>query len=395
MSKLTAEQRVQRAHVWLMGNPEYVLYSGIMMMGNTTVDEDVPTACTNGKDTKYGKAFVEKLNDPELRGLILHENLHKAFRHLTVWGNLYHKDAMLANMACDYVINLMIKDSDPNGEKVRLPEGGLVDEKYRGMDAQTVFYLLKDEQDKNGGNGNGKGDGDTDGNGGGGFDEHDWEGAQELSKEEKDALASEIDQALRQGAILAGKMKGKVAREVAEQLEAKIDWRDALRDFVSSMCVEKDFSSYRRPNRRWINEDVYLPSMEGEALGDIVVGIDTSGSIGVNELGQFLGELVSICNAVNPAKVHLLYWDTQVAGHEQYERGSYEGLVNSTKPAGGGGTQVSCVFEYIKEKKLNLEVVVILSDGYTDFPSAPDVPVFWGITSDVVPPWGVTAKIKD
>jgi predicted metal-dependent peptidase len=84
-----------------------------------------------------------------------------------------------------------------------------------------------------------------------------------------------------------------------------------------------------------------------------------------------------------------------VAGHEQYERGSYEGLVNSTKPAGGGGTQVSCVFEYIKEKKLNLEVVVILSDGYTDFPSAPDVPVFWGITSDVVPPWGVTAKIKD
>jgi hypothetical protein len=50
-------------------------------------------------------------------------------------------------MACDYVINLMIKDSDPNGDKVRLPEGGLVDEKYRGMDAQTVFYLLKDEQD--------------------------------------------------------------------------------------------------------------------------------------------------------------------------------------------------------------------------------------------------------
>jgi predicted metal-dependent peptidase len=388
MSKLTAEQRVQRAHVWLMGNPEYVLYSGIMMMGNTTVDEDVPTACTNGKDTKYGKAFVEKLNDPELRGLILHENLHKAFRHLTVWGSLYHKNPMLANMACDYVINLMIKDSDPNGEKVRLPEGGLVDEKYRGMDAQTVFYLLKDEQDKNGGNGNGKGDGDTDGNGGGGFDEHDWEGAQELSKEEKDALASEIDQALRQGAILAGKMKGKIAREVAEQLEAKIDWRDALRDFVSSMCVEKDFSSYRRPNRRWINEDVYLPSMEGEALGDIVVGIDTSGSIGVNELGQFLGELVSICNAVNPTKVHLLYWDTQVAGHEQYERGSYEGLVNSTKPAGGGGTDPSCVPEYIKEHKLKVECVVMLTDGYVGAWGKWDDPVLWGITSK-----GITADV--
>ena len=377
MSKLTAEQRVQRAHVWLMGNPEYVLYSGIMMMGTTSVDEDVPTACTNGKDTKYGKAFVDKLSDPELRGLILHENLHKAFRHMIVWSGLYHKDAMLANMACDYVINLMIQDSDPKGEKVRLPEGGCVDEKYRGMDAQTVFYLLKDEQDQNGGSGDGQG-----------FDEHDWEGAQALSKEEKDALASEIDQALRQGAILAGKMKGKVAREIAEELEAKVDWRDALRDFVSSMCVEKDFSTYRRPNRRWIDQNIYLPSMEGEALGDIVVGIDTSGSIGMRELGQFLGELVSICNAVNPTKVHLLYWDTQVAGHEQYERGSYEGLVNSTKPAGGGGTDPSCVPEYIKEHKLNVECVVMLTDGYVGAWGKWDDPVLWGITSK-----GITADV--
>jgi predicted metal-dependent peptidase len=372
-----------------MGNPDYVLYSGIMMMGSTTVVDDVPTACTNGRDVMYGKAFVEKLSDPELRGVILHENLHKAFRHLTTWTNLYEKDARLANMACDYVINLMILDSDPSLSKVKLPEGGCVDEKYRGMDAQTVFNLLKDEQDENKQNGDGDGKGDGDGsNGGTGFDEHDWEGAQALSKEEKDALASEVDQALRQGAILAGKMKGKVAREIAEELEAKVDWRDALRDFVSSSCVEKDFSSYRRPNRRWIDQDIYLPSMEGEALGDIVVGIDTSGSIGGHELGQFLGELVSICNTVNPTKVHLLYWDTHVAGHEQYERGSYEGLVNSTKPAGGGGTDPSCVPEYIKERNLKVECVVMLTDGYVSEWGNWNDPVMWGITSK-----GITADV--
>lgn len=379
MSKLTAEQRVQRAHVWLMGNPDYVLYSGIMMMGSTTVVDDVPTACTNGRDVMYGKAFVEKLSDPELRGVILHENLHKAFRHLTTWTNLYEKDARLANMACDYVINLMILDSDPTFSKVKLPEGGCVDEKYRGMDAQTVFNLLKDEQDKGDGDGEGDGDGSD---GSAGFDEHDWKGAQALSKEEKDALASEIDQALRQGAILAGKMKGKIAREITEELEAKVNWRDALRDFVTSSCVEKDYSSYRRPNRRWIDQNIYLPSMEGEALGDIVVGIDTSGSIGGHELGQFLGELVSICNAVSPTRVHLLYWDTHVAGHEQYERGSYEGLVNSTKPAGGGGTDPSCVPEYIREHKLKVECVVMLTDGYVSE---------WGNWSDTVL-WGITSK---
>ena len=388
MSKLTAEQRVQRAHVWLMGNPDYVLYSGIMMMGSTEVVDDVPTACTNGRDVKYGRKFVEKISDSELRAVILHENLHKAFRHLTTWTNLYKDEPKLANMACDYVINLMIKDSDPDGSKVKLPEGCCLDEQYRGMDAQTVFNKLKQQSNSNG-KGEGEGDGnDGDGSGDGSFDEHDWENAEGLSKAEKDALASEIDQALRQGAILAGKMKGKMAREIAEQLEAKVDWRDALRDFVTSMCVEKDFSTYRRPNRRWINEDVYLPSMEGEALGDIVVAVDTSGSIGMQELGQFLGELVSICNAVNPTKVHLLYWDCNVAGHEQYERGSYEGLINSTKPAGGGGTDPSCVSEYINEHKLKVECCVVLTDGYVGSWGEWSVPVLWGITSK-----GITADV--
>jgi len=359
-----------------MGNPEYVLYSGIMMMGSTEVRDDVPTACTNGKDVLYGRTFIDGLSDPEVRGLVLHENLHKAFRHMTVWENLYNEDARRANMACDYVINLMIVDSDKSGSNVKLPKGGLIDEQYRGLDAHTVFRLLKD-------------DGQGGGGGGEGFDEHDWEGAKELSKDEKESLAREVDQALRQGAILAGKMKGSVAREIAEQLEAKVDWREVLRDFVSSRCVERDYSSYRRPNRRWISEEVYLPSMEGETLGDIVVAIDTSGSIGSAELGQFLGEMMSICNSVRPSKVHLLYWDTEVAGHETYEQGEYEGLINSTKPAGGGGTQVECVPEYIKEKKINAECCVVLTDGYLgggwgDW----SVPVLWGITSK-----GITADV--
>jgi predicted metal-dependent peptidase len=289
----------------------------------------------------------------------------------------------------------MIKDSDPDGKKVTLPEGGCLDEKYRGMDTQTVFNLLKEDKKNNKGQGDGNGDKNGD-NGGGGFDDHDWEGAQEMSKEEKDALAREVDQALRQGAILAGKMKGKMAREIAEQLQATVDWRDALRDFVSSMCVEKDFSTYRRPNRRWINEEIYLPSMEGEALGDIVVGVDTSGSIGMTELGQFLGELVSICESVNPTKVHLLYWDCNVAGHEQYERGSYEGLINSTKPAGGGGTDPSCVAEYIKEHKLNVECAVILTDGYVGEWGTWSVPVLWGITTkDITAPVGTSIFVGD
>jgi len=123
-TKLTAEQRVQKSHVALMNNPKYCMYSGIFMLGKTEVRDDVPTAGTDGRNTYYGRKFVDKLDERELKGLILHENLHKAFRHTTVWKHLYKENPRIANMACDYVINLMIVDSDTDGKEVKLPEGG-------------------------------------------------------------------------------------------------------------------------------------------------------------------------------------------------------------------------------------------------------------------------------
>lgn len=382
MTKLTAEQRVQKSHVALMNDPKYCLYSGIFMLGKTEVSDTIPTACTDGRNTYYGRKFVDSLSEPELKGLILHENLHKAFRHTTVWKHLYKENPPAANMACDYVINLMIHDSDPNGNAVKLPKGGLLDEKYRGMDAGTVFKLImQDAKSNGGGNGKGNGSGENDEEGGQGFDEHDWENAEQMSEEEKQSLAREIDQALRQGAILAGKMAGNVPREVSEAMEAKVNWREVLRDFVNSICADKDNSTWRRPNRRWVDQDVYMPSAIGEAVGRIVVGIDTSGSIGHEEIGQFLGELLSVCNHVQPEAIDLLYWDTDVAGHEVYNRGEYEAIMSSTKPAGGGGTDPACVPKYLAKKKLNPECVIMLTDGYVSSWGNWKHPVFWGITS--------------
>ena len=144
-NKLTVEQRIQKDHVWLMKNPKYCLYSGIMMLGKTMVDDTTPTACTNGRDTWYGRAFTDKLSDKERKGVILHENLHKAFRHTTLWKHLYKDWPQLANMACDFVINILIHDSDPNHADVKLPDSALLDFKYRGLDAGEVFRRLKKE----------------------------------------------------------------------------------------------------------------------------------------------------------------------------------------------------------------------------------------------------------
>lgn len=400
--KLTAEQRIQRAHVALMNDPKYCLFSGIFMIGKAEVKDNIPTACTNGRDVFYGRKFVNKLSEAELRGLILHEAKHKAFRHLTIWKHLYEQDARRANMACDYVINLMIHDSDPEGKFVKLPEGGLLDEQFRGMDAATVFRLLKNKCQ--GGKGNkpkdatesGNESGSGDGSGNEGFDDHDWEGANEMTQSERETLANEVDQALRQGAILAGKLKGNVPREITDALTPKVNWREALRDFVTSHCAERDEATWRRPSRRWISQDVYMPSSISDTLGRIVVGIDMSGSIGTEEIGQFLGELKSICDAVKPDGIDILYWDTEVCRHEPYERDQLDSILQSTKPAGGGGTNPQCIPDYIKAKRIKTECAVILTDGHVSrWGDGWTMPLLWGITTEnITAPVGKSVTIQ-
>jgi predicted metal-dependent peptidase len=381
MAKLTAEQRIEKCHVKLMRHKQFCLFSGLFMVGTVTVDETTPTAKTNGVNVIYGRAFVDSLNDKQLAFLILHENMHKAYRHLQVWDKLWKKNAQLANAACDYVINLQIRDYDPSGNDIEMPTDangealGLIDEKYRGMDAHQVFLLLEKEEES-GGRGNG-------GGGGQGLDEHDWENAQEGTPEEQEQVAKEIEGALRQGAILAGKMGGNVSREMQDLLTPKVNWKDALRDFVKTSTQGKDQTTWRRLHKRYIGMDIIMPSTYDEKVGSIVVAVDTSGSIGNAELAQFLGEVKCICDEVSPEKIDLLYWDTNVAGHETYMGAELASLTETTQAKGGGGTSPECVPHYMKKESLNPECVIMLTDGYIDRQDPNDwqigKPIMWCI----------------
>jgi predicted metal-dependent peptidase len=296
--------------------------------------------------------------------------MHKAYRHLTTWEKLYKKDKALANAACDYVINLQIQDHDPNQEVVTMPtdeEGkimGLIDEKYRGMDAHQVFLLLEKEKEGRDGSG-GSYDPDKSAEHGNvqGFDEHLWEEAGQMDAKEAEGIAKEIDNALRQGALLAGKMNGKVSRDIQELLNPKIDWREVLRDFVKQIAKGHDDSSWRRFNKRLLGSDIYMPTAISQRLQCIAVAVDTSGSIDREALAEFLSEIKSICEEVTPQKVELMYWDSHVAGHETYEDGAVQTLTDSTKPRGGGGTNPSCVVKFMGDKQINPDCVVVITDG--------------------------------
>jgi predicted metal-dependent peptidase len=363
--QLTAEQRLSKAVVDIMGSPKYIALAGVLMIGNRSVNDKVKTACTNGRDELYGRAFIETLSDAELRFLVLHECYHKLYRHLTTWIHLYRDNAQLANAACDYVINIKLTDDNTDGFAI-MPKVGLLDAKYRGMDSAQVYKLLKDnQQDDGGGQGGGSGDGDGGGAPSGtGLDDHDWEGAQDMTAEQTKELARDLDEAIRQGALAAGKLGSGGDRMFDDLLETKIDWREVLREFISTTCQGNDYSTWRRPNRRFVSSGYYMPSGVSEQVGELVIAIDTSGSIGGRELATFLGEVKGICDQVNPDVVRLLYWDTEVCADEKYVGTEVENIMNSTKPAGGGGTTVECVPEYMTQHGVKPQAVVVLTDGY-------------------------------
>jgi len=175
-NELTEEQRLTKSVVKIMGETKYTALAGVLMIGTKTIEDGVPTACTNGRDCKFGREFVAKLTDVELRFVVLHEEYHKLYRHMKTWRHLWKKNAMLANMAMDYVINLKIMDENKDGFAVP-PKGVLVDERFRDMNTAQVFDILDAEQPPEGEDGGGEDSGGGGSGGGTGIDE--GEGAEE------------------------------------------------------------------------------------------------------------------------------------------------------------------------------------------------------------------------
>jgi predicted metal-dependent peptidase len=367
-----------------MRSKQFCLFAGVLSIGKVTFTEDLPTAATNGRDVMYNPNFIDTLSDKQLTFVVLHEALHKVFQHMTIWRKLWKENPMLANIAADYVVNNTIIEADPHGEVATMPEMCLYDKRFANMTTKQVFDILKQEPPPTGdGGGGGSGDGSGEDKPQGGHDHHDWEGAEQLTADEVKEVQKQIDQALRQGEIIRGKMAGNQNRSIQELLEPKVDWREQLREFVNATCKNKDKTSWKRPSRRFIGQDIYMPSMIGETVGKLVVGIDTSGSIGNEELNEFLSEVVGICDDVTPESLELIYWDYDVAAHETYNIGDYDGLATTTKPAGGGGTRVGSLNSYLKDKRITPEAIIVLTDGYveSDWGGDWDAPTLWAITS--------------
>ncbi len=393
---MTPLDRIKKAHVSIMRHKRFCAFSGVLACGETTIDDTIPTACTNGWDKRYNSTFVSTVlaSDPCLRFVVLHEAMHASYKHLTVWRALWKENAQLANIAADHFVNLALQDMDKDEGFILMPEVGVQpDAKYRGWSVQMIFNDLKQQQQQNPNSGDGDGEGEGSGSG---IDEHDWENAGQKDAKTQAAQAQEIDRALRQGEALARK-RGEGAGDkdgvLGDLLKPQVDWREKLREFVQQTCQGNDESTWRKPNRRYLTQDIYMPSMHSETMGELVIGFDTSGScFSGTVLTRFSSELTAIIGAVRPEKTRVIYWDSNVQLEQVFDNGEFS--MSSLTPRGGGGTDGSVLADYLKEKHITPQAIVQFTDGYVGSWGDEVAPTLWAITENHIrAPFGQTLHI--
>ena len=389
--------RLKKAHIALMRQPSTALYSGVLLMGKNEVTEGEFTAYTDGVNKRYSAQFLATLTEPEVRALVLHENLHVALNHMVRGKRLFEESVQLTKMATDFAVNsiimgIRVKLQGTDEPLLKLPDGGLYDPMFDTWSLIEIFeYLKKNCEPEDGNNpdpsrkkpggegsgGNQSPDNGQDANQGevtvngkkydlSKTDEHDMGNAKTMDAEAMKKHAKAIEDALRQGGILAGRMGAKIPRAISESLEPVIRWQEVLRDFVSSYTSGKDEYTWRKYNRRLLANDLYLPSVMNETVGEVVIGFDTSASIDDKQIAEMAAELASVCGLCQPELVRVLWWDTKVHSEQVFRPDQYDQIKTLLKPQGGGGTRAGCVSDYINEKRINAECVIVFTDGYIE-----------------------------
>lgn len=337
-------------------------------------DDSIPTASMSATgQMRINPDFAETLTVKQLQFLLAHEAMHYMLSHSL---RRKHRNPKAFNIACDKVINDTLIDAKI-GEFI---EGCVHMRDARNYAAEELY----DENDQGSGG---------DGPGGTGMDIGDPtdDDGNPLDPSQAHEIEAKAKVEMLQAAKIAkqmGKMPAGLQRLIDEMVTIHTPWHEILERFMAGRV--KDDYSWNRPNRRMIGQGVYLPGQDYiPKMGEVVIVVDTSGSVGQRELNEFNAHINRIMESCNPERVHVLYVDSRVNHADTYEP---EDFPIACTPHGGGGTDLEVAYRYVDEQGWEPEVLVTLTDGYTSFTQAPRYPVVWLMTTDVLAPYGLNVK---
>ena len=330
-------------------------------MNLLNADEWCPTAATDGRRFYYNSEFVNSLPLKQLEFLVGHEVLHAVYDHMGRRGN---RDPKLWNIADDYCVNWDLVEQRV-GDKIPV---ALYDSKYKGMSAEEVYDDLYENADKINIDELMKRlldehlDGDpTDGEGDGEGGDKPGNGRPKLSEAEKKEIRDEIKEAVLAAAQAsgAGNLPGGVKRMIKDLTEPVMNWRELLQQQIQS-TVKSDFT-WDRPSRRSWHMDAVMPGMRPGEQIDVVIGIDTSGSITDTDLKVFLSEIKGIMEAYDEYKITVMGWDTEVNNVATFTSDNLDDI-SSFEPGGGGGTDPHCVWNYLQDNNIEPKKLIMFTD---------------------------------
>jgi predicted metal-dependent peptidase len=375
------------------------------------------TMATDMKRVFFSKDFVDKLTTEQVAAVIAHETLHVCFLHGIRRGP---RDPLLWNIACDYAINLIVKDAGLH-LPMNLPGGGkpCIDEKYRDWPAAKIYEdLFKDAKKvklRLRRNGTGQGQEKQDGQGGGNQPQ-DGEGGDDpngevligeildatgedgkpLSDGDRAELEEEVKIAVKQAAENAkaiGKLPGSLAGLVEAVGKPTINWKEYIQTWVSGRIP--DNYTWVRPNRKIMaNYGIYMPRMQLNGAGVGVLSIDTSGSVSDAELRKYVTEIAGVIEICNPEKLYIIQHDAVIQDIYEWNAGDE---FTRLQIKGRGGTCIQPSFKQAEKFDEQIDWMICFTDmEIGDWPKqAPDFPVLWAATGGDNAPFGTYINLRD
>lgn len=388
-----------------------------------------PSWCrTTGTDARhfyYNPKFIQHLNLKQTQFMLAHEAMHCALGH---FARRHHREIRRWDVACDHAVNLILWD-----DGLQSPPGCLMNPEYHGLVAEEIYPLIppdpteetidshmydsdsntgsqskpdkgdssdnQESKDSQGEGGSGQGkepppdqrQGDA---GGQAAKEREEKGGvpNALSESEKEELGRQWQQRLAaaaQQAAQAGKLSQSIARMVDNLLQPQLPWRMLLARYMKTAA--RDDYSFQRPSRR--EGDAILPSLASSMI-DILVLIDTSGSIKNEEMAEFLSE-VDVLKAQMRARVLLHACDDQLDPEGPWLFEAWEPMRLPEKLTGGGGTDFRPPFEWLDKEQQRPDLVVYFTDAEGEFPKLePQTPVIWLVKGKSPVPWGQRIQLN-
>jgi predicted metal-dependent peptidase len=360
-----------------------VLLMDLLEIVEVSDDHHVERAATDNKHIFIRSSWFNKLSTPEAVFVLAHEVLHVAYQHIPrgkeyadrgIGPDFRKYSHTRMNKATDYVINGTLSESNIG----KMPLEGLHNPNIGSANSADDVYcdLPYEEDDPNAG--------------AAGFDDHLDPAVTHSKGAIQRAVTSAANAARAQGNLPAG-----LERLAGEITDPKQDWKELMRDFMV-VTMGHDEATWSRLNRRKlaVAPHIAFPGTQGHKSGNVAIVVDTSGSIGADELAMFLGEVSGIMGQAAPQECKIFWTDTVVAGIDEIDE--YTDMSTLTSK-GGGGTDMEAAFPVIdKEFNGDVDCCIVLTDLYTSINNAnePHYPVMWCSTTDNEASYGQTIHLN-